>query len=298
MPFFNKNKNKGSTDETSKLSPEMSEINHTTTSNSRRSKYDSISSSYVELEEAGEKNVRSDHRQQDDNNNPESLQQMMHSFFMQPLIESATIGNWSGYWILGFLTSFAFFFPSNPLFEEAKERQSFGPWFKVHLICAFLISFICLFNIFHTPSQGPKYCVFHRWVGRVLGIIISILCAFAGIITAWWERYVPGYNGQGIALTYLAVMQAVVTIMGYRAIRKAKQFSPAKESEAEERKKHIENHRWYMLFLWVCCLAPAWFRIPQAFGASADSNLMFLAMIPANFWLPLYLRAVERKSFW
>ena len=89
-------------------------------------------------------------------------------------------------------------------------------------------------------------------------------------------RYVPGYNGQGTALTYLAVMQIFVTIMGYRAIRKAKQYSPDKESEADERKKYIENHRWYMIFLWVCCLAPAWFRVPQVFGASANSNLMFL----------------------
>jgi len=289
MPFFNK---KGSRNKTSKQSPEMNEINHPTT-NGRRSKYDSISSSFVELEEAPEKQTSS--KQQD--NNPESLQQLMHSFFMQPLIESATIGNWSGYWVLGFLTSFAFFFPTNPLFKQAKERQPFGPWFITHLTCACAISFICLFNIFHTPSQGPKYCVFHRWVGRV-GIIVSVIAAVTGIIVAWWERFVPGEYGQGAALTYLAVMQAFVTIKGYMAIRKAKQYSPEKGSEAEERKKHIENHRWYMIFLWICCLTPGWFRIPQAFGASPDSNLMFLAMIPANMWLPLYLRAYERKSFW
>ena len=294
-----------STPESATLSPEAT---NATSPDGRRSKYDSISTSFVEFDETDKGQTPSPNQAP---SKPESFQQIMHSFFVQPMIESAMVGNWSGYWVLGFLTSFAFFFPTNPVFVEARERQPFGPWFLVHLTCAGAISFICLFNIFHTPSQGPKYCVFHRWLGRV-GIIVSVVAALTGIIVAWWERYTPGLIGQSIALSFLAVMQIFVTVKGYIVIRTAKQYPSSKESgvavsaesvapldSAEERKKWIEKHRYWMLFLWVCCLGPAWFRVPGVFfGASPNSNWMFIALIPTNFWIPLYLRALEKKSFW
>lgn len=214
-------------------------------------------------------------------------------------------GNWTFYFIIGLLSSSVFFapFPFNKPFVEAQERQPFGPCMKTHLVGSCIISFACLWNFFHTPSHGQTYRVIHRWVGRI-GLVSSIIGAVFGIITAWFERKVD--FGLAIGLTVLAFMQTYYTIASYITIRAAIQkrrmnelaSTPTTEEQKEEEEKLIGKHKDAVVRLWITCIAPAWFRIPQIFGASADSPMMFLAFL---FTTPFVLgarSAINRGSFW
>merc|ERR1712196_268382 len=145
------------------------------------------------------------------------------------------------------------------------------------------ISLVCLVNIFHTPSHGPRYCVFHRWLGRV-GVVASFVGVAFGIITAWWERYSPETQGLSIGLTILGVLQTYFTIAGFWHVRKAVALRYRDTTDKDLFKKHIDAHKFNMIGLWMACLGPAWFRIPQMLGASASSPLMFLGLIPTLFW--------------
>ena len=208
-------------------------------------------------------------------------------------------GNWTIYLIIALLSSCIFFAPfsfNKPLME-AKERQPFGPYMKIHLFASAIISFVCLWNVFHTPSHGEVYKHVHRWLGRI-GLIASVFGAVFGFITAWFERKVD--VGQGLGLTFLGALQIYWTVISYRTIReKVNLMGDVSSKEYQDNVTEIvEKHKEAVLNLWVCCLAPAWFRVPQFFGASPDSPLMFLALL---FTSPFFFgvdSALRRGRFW
>merc|ERR1712217_766281 len=176
----------------------------------------------------------------------------------------------------------AFFYPWNKPITAAEKRQPFGPCMKLHLICAGLISFICLWNVFHTPSHGPAYCVVHRWLGRC-GMLASLIGLMFGLITAWWERYSDDAMGLAIGLSIVGCLQLYYTTTGYYAIYQA----VSNRDNDDIFKEKVAEHKAKMIGLWVSCLSPGWFRIPQMLGASGDSSLMFLGLVPAFFFGPL-----------
>eukprot|EP00929_Paragymnodinium_shiwhaense_P025571 TRINITY_DN15430_c0_g1_i8.p1 TRINITY_DN15430_c0_g1~~TRINITY_DN15430_c0_g1_i8.p1 ORF type:complete len:249 (-),score=19.55 TRINITY_DN15430_c0_g1_i8:177-923(-) len=202
-------------------------------------------------------------------------------------------GNWTAWWVLGAVSSALLFWPRNKPIEAAYKRKPFGPWMSVHLAGALVITLVCFMNIFHTPSHGPTYCLVHRWAGRV-GMLASPIGAVAGVVTAWWERYEPGYDAMAGGLSALAIMQMYFTISGYRNIRKA----IANREDQALFQQHMAAHKADMIWLWVACLGPAWFRIPQVFGAGDDSYLMFLGLLPGLLWTQVTQKAMERKTWW
>lgn len=240
------------------------------------------------------------------------------------LVRKIGDGNCTFYLIIGLVTSLAFFAPFTfniPLIE-ARNRQPFGPCMWTHLIGSVIISLACLWNIFHTPSHGNIYTILHRWIGRV-GLVSSVVGAFFGFIVAWFERKID--TGQAIALTILGGCQIWWTFESYRTIRvvldeRTKNLHPSNHHENnglqqehslatntttttnnEQKVKEellISKHKEAVVNLWMFCLAPAWLRVPQFFGASADSNLMFIGLV---FTIPFAigtLGAIERGSFW
>merc|ERR1712038_1030479 len=94
--------------------------------------------------------------------------------------------------------------------------------------------------------------------------------------------------GVGIALAILGFFQAYWTIRSYRTIRMKKDLVGDASTEEYKAKEQeiVDKHREAVLNLWIYCLAPAWFRIPQLFGASEGSPLMFLGLIFTTpfFW--------------
>ena len=115
------------------------------------------------------------------------------------------------WWVVGVATSSAFFWPRNLPISEARERQPFGPCMRAHLAGAAVISFVCLWNVFHTPSHGPCYCVLHRWLGRV-GMVASFVGLGFALVTAWWERYSEDTQGLAIGLSVVGCLQLYHTV--------------------------------------------------------------------------------------
>ena len=208
-------------------------------------------------------------------------------------------GNWTIYLIIASLSTSIFFAPfsfNKPLIE-AKERQPFGPFMKIHLFASATISFVCLWNVFHTPSHGTVYKNVHRWLGRI-GLIASLFGAVFGFITAWFERKVE--LGQRLGLSIIGVFQIYWTIQSYRTIReKVNLIGDVSSKEYQDKETEIvEKHREAVLNLWVYCLAPAWIRVPQILGASPDSPLIFLTLLftwPFAFGVD---SAFRRGRFW
>lgn len=209
-------------------------------------------------------------------------------------------GNWTIYFITGLISSSVVFtpLPFNTPLMEARQTQPFGPCMKIHLFASAIISFACLWNVFHTPSHGDMYKNVHRWVGRI-GLIASLFGAVFGFFVAWVERKIP--SGQAIGLTILGIGQIYWTIMSYRTIRKIKDLvgdDPSSEEYQEKEKEIIGNHKMAVLNLWVFCLTPAWIRFPQIFGASANSPLLFLPFLIASPFFSGAKSALDRGKFW
>lgn len=211
-------------------------------------------------------------------------------------------GNWTFYFVLGLISSGFFFAPfqfNTPLFN-AWKRQNFGPLMWIHFIGSCIISFVCLWNLFHTPSHGPRYKVVHRWLGRI-GLIASVFGATFGLLTTWFERF-DSY-GSSIGLSVLGLYQLFFTYLSYKTIRGAikKRDLNGKfptEEQQQEVNDLIDNHKKAVIGLWMCCLAPAWFRVPQLFGASADSPLQFIALVVVQPFYFAFYYATKRGSFW
>merc|ERR1719203_410751 len=81
-------------------------------------------------------------------------------------------GNWNVYWILFTALGIWFLFIYTP-FYMAPEQLEYDPdkfedpLFILHLIGAYSVCLICMWNTFHTPSHGPHYCTAHVWLGRI-----------------------------------------------------------------------------------------------------------------------------------
>ncbi len=212
-------------------------------------------------------------------------------------------GNWTFYFVLGLVSSTFFFAPfpqfNTPLFN-AWKNQHFGPFMWIHFIGSCIISFVCLWNIFHTPSHGPRYKIAHRMMGRI-GLIASLIGATFGLLTTWFERFSD--YGTSIGLSVLAFYQLLFTYKTFKNIRVAiKKRDLNGEFPTNEQKQEVidlvEEHKKAAMGLWVCCLAPAWFRIPQLFGKSANSPLQCIALVfTTPFVLGAYY-ATKRGSFW
>ena len=224
--------------------------------------------------------------EQRDNTNPTKLRRKIYE------------GNWTIYFIIGLISSSLFFAPfsfNKPLIE-AEERQPFGPCMLIHLFSSGIVSFACLWNIFHTPSHGKTYTIIHRYVGKI-GLIASTIGVIFGYLTTWIERDVA--LGLSIALSGLGIMQLYWTFKSYQTIRsyiEKRKSSPTEEQKLEENEM-IAKHRNAVIWLWMCCIGPAWFRIPSLLGNNGDI-IMFL---PMPFGLMFIFRAENAMThglFW
>uniref|UniRef100_A0A7S0BA41 Cytochrome b561 domain-containing protein n=1 Tax=Pyrodinium bahamense TaxID=73915 RepID=A0A7S0BA41_9DINO len=210
-----------------------------------------------------------------------------------PEVRKCWLGNWTVWWVVGLATSITFFWPTSPILRSALQRVPAGPCFILHVVASGIITAACFFNVFHTPSHGPTYCLVHRWLGRV-GMVASYVGLACGLLSAWWERWSPSVRGTMIGLSVVASIQFGTTTAGLVGIRLA--IAARKNGDMEKFNKLVRWHRTLMIALWVACMAPGWFRLPHLFGASKGSPLMFLGMLPVLVWTFRQGRAMDNKT--
>ena len=201
-------------------------------------------------------------------------------------------GNANAFWFVGAGLS-TYFFGTTPRKLEGKQMSTA---FKVHLACACTTTYVCLWNLCFSPSQGPIRAMLHSGVGR-LGMVTSLVGLGCGYVAAWYDEGVP--RGTAIGLSCVGVLQLFYTVTGFRQIR------AAQLATGELRKQLINQHIRSMNVLYYgACLGPAWFRVPEWAMAALDKDphelpqgLMFVGLVPA-FLLPgKGVSAVLRKRF-
>ena len=177
----------------------------------------------------------------------------------------------------------------------------------IHLYASGTVSFACLWNIFHTPSHGSTYTIIHRCVGRI-GLIASTIGVIFGYLTTWIERDIG--LGISIALSGIGIMQLYWMFKSYQTIRahieKRKQVhgssnnsssSLSTEERRLEENEMIAKHRYAVIWLWMCCIGPAWFRIPSLLGNNGNI-IMFLTMPFGLVFIFRAEKAMTHGLFW
>ena len=70
-----------------------------------------------------------------------------------------------------------------PLFATSTTSTSpppLGPVFAIHLITVCIVSWGCIWNLFHSPSHGPLYRTLHIAIGRIV-----LLFGFLGVLSGF-----------------------------------------------------------------------------------------------------------------
>ncbi|KDO22332.1 hypothetical protein SPRG_12793 [Saprolegnia parasitica CBS 223.65] len=122
-----------------------------------------------------------------------------------------------------------------------------GPAFALHLVTCSLISWICIWNLFHTPSHGPRYRSVHKVLGRA-AMLSGGISTLAGFYTAWVERYNPNNMGFSIGISIGGALQLGAQALGWYFVRR----------------NDIPKHQLFMsvVFFYGCCI-PLWMRFPH-----------------------------------
>ncbi|EQC29330.1 hypothetical protein SDRG_12999 [Saprolegnia diclina VS20] len=122
-----------------------------------------------------------------------------------------------------------------------------GPAFALHLVTCGLISWICIWNLFHTPSHGPLYRSVHKVLGRA-AMLSGALSASSGFYAAWVERYNPNNVGFSIGISIGGALQLAAQALGWYYVRQ----------------NDIPKHQVFMsaVFFHGCCI-PLWMRFPR-----------------------------------
>lgn len=226
-------------------------------------------------------------------------------------------GNFNIWWLMGAALSL-WFTVGKGLPLLAIFNSTGKPWSAfVHILAASIISWICLWNLFHTPSHGPIYKLLHVWLGRI-SLIVGTISVVLGYAVVWYFEYSSfGPSPFGIGISIGGALQTMSMFSGYYCIRlylKCKQDSTASElilSDSEKERHRQEGltkkmagymtaHKAHMTFFFFGgCLIPAFIRFP----ALTDTEAIFGEYWPFYCWiLPIFagsrfLKALEKRSF-
>ena len=175
----------------------------------------------------------------------------MHIGKPEESLKNASIyrGNFNIYWFFGSCLSLYFTVGRGLpllLLPSLRRELNVGPWFTIHLFTASLVSWICIWNLFHTPSHGPLYRKIHRIVGWI-GIITGLVSSITGFVTAWYERYVGVTSFIIFGITIGGTVQLICPFFGLYYIKRG----------------NIKMHMMCMNAVFFGgCLIPAMLRLP------------------------------------
>ncbi|KAF0684096.1 Aste57867_23883 [Aphanomyces stellatus] len=159
-------------------------------------------------------------------------------------------GNFTIWWLVGsvFVLWFTIYKGMGVLFGllPPPSGNPVGPIFAIHLTTASLFTWICIFNVFHSPSHGRYYRSVHIVLGR-MAMIAGLLSFVCGVLAAWWERYNNNLPFS-IGNTFGGVMQVGGQLLGWYQIRR----------------KDVKGHKISMILtFYYGCLIPMWTRFPM-----------------------------------
>ncbi|KAF0691196.1 Aste57867_17529 [Aphanomyces stellatus] len=142
---------------------------------------------------------------------------------------------------------------------------SVGPAFAIHLVTACLFTWICIFNVFHSPSHGEYYRKVHIILGR-LAMVAGLLSFMCGVVAAWHERY-SGNLYFAVGNTAGGCLQVFGQLMGWYQIRR----------------KDVRGYQFSMLLtFYYGCLIPMWSGIPAFFFNLKPPGWVGLVLVAAG----------------
>jgi hypothetical protein len=143
-------------------------------------------------------------------------------------------GNWTFYWSAGTIISLWFCLGLGFPYLINFPHTGKNPIAFIHVIFSMVITAICVWNIFHTPSHGPTYKLLHIWLGRI-ALFISAIAVFFGFLSVWYLLYVPGGQlkggglGFGIGISIGGTAHVISVIVGFHYIRQYRMLKKMKE---------------------------------------------------------------------
>ncbi|KAI8915748.1 hypothetical protein EDD86DRAFT_196735 [Gorgonomyces haynaldii] len=162
------------------------------------------------------------------------------------MLKSLLNGNFSPPWLLASsITVWFTAFRGLKLLLTTKVT----PFYGVHLLCAAAVSYICIWNLYHTPSHGKTYRKLHKVLGQ-MSIGLCAVSFLTGFITGWYENY-HGINGFLIGITAGGLGQLYAISMMWKAAKSG-------NIEAHKRTAHAVFYQG--------CFIPALMRLPSVFG--------------------------------
>ena len=209
-------------------------------------------------------------------------------------------GNFNIWWLLGAVLGIWF---CNPAVFIVLVGA--GPFFFLHLIPSVLANYICVWNIFHSPSHGPTYRFIHVWLGRIALVFVVFSTTF-GIVTAYCkfgqlgiatvsedvnidtlvidERFDPEDPFKDVGNTVGGAAGLSAAIGAYIAIRV------------------FRNIKAHIIFVhtvfFLACLIPASQRLPELVGAERPEWWSYVSwLLPALFGALCY-NAIRRKKWY
>ena len=223
-------------------------------------------------------------------------------------------GNGNIWWILGSLISVWFTCGRGFPFLATFPRNDKYPAVAAHVLLASIISWLCIWNLFHTPSHGPTYKWLHVIAGRI-AVVVGAISAILGFITVWYLEY-EGASGFAIGISIGGVLQLWASGMGWYHIRKYLEYKKQLDTDDDlsmelsevriidiqnKMKKHINAHiRFMTFFFFGGCLIPAVMRLPQMTGTVdiVGTSFSMYSWIFPLFGAILFIRAVTKDSWY
>lgn len=185
-------------------------------------------------------------------------------------------GNFNVWWAVGSLLSL-WFTVGRGLPCLVKDAT---PLFGVHLVNACLVSWICIANLYHTPSHGSRYRAVHVWLGH-LSLVFGVMSTVLGLLTAWHERY-RGATGFAVGISVGGTLQVLAQGLAVHAVRRG-----------NIRRHIVCNH--FVFF--GGCLIPAVMRLPVLLGVDLSSSWESFSWVFPLALGALATRAVLNKSW-
>ena len=203
-------------------------------------------------------------------------------------------GNLNVYWILFSGLGLWFLFIYTPFYKAPEHlsmnpRKYEDPFFLLHLIGAYSVYLICMWNTFHTPSHGARYCTAHVFLGRI-AVAAGPIMFICGMICAWVPSYqTPGGLAKG--LTGGGSAHMICSGLGYFCIRKRRT-----ETKPKLKERYLNGHIVCMLAVFLpACGTPSAMRLAEGFGMELLVSLPVFIVVFMLFIASFY-RAIVKQN--
>jgi hypothetical protein len=212
------------------------------------------------------------------------------------LANKAIFGNFNLYWLFGASLSLWFTLFKGVGYVHRTLTDGTNLSVPIHVLLSMLISWVCIWNLLHSPSHGPAFRIVHVGLGR-FGLVVSVFAAILGFTTVWHYKY-GGVTGFSVGISIGGTLQLFCTVRGFFAIRRYKAMGgppplsgydkiddDIRAAYDKERARLLNIHITSMVALFFGgCLIPALMRLPFTWLDSRWSWTIGLALGLGFIW--------------